>query len=163
MWRDLNMQERSEVISLALKQGIYSLREIKDLYNSFEDGGPLVAPWAKRPAYNDWIKTVPKDRQGDNYNLERAYYIAPEEELEAWRTSSVKNLIEGKNHLHTSYKTPNGDYEFMKSKNHPTVFFEHQWYNSKEGEPFMEEYEYINSNPAKYSKRPIWQFKREEF
>lgn len=42
MWKDLNMQERSEVISLALKQGIYSLRDIRELYdnsNQFEDGG----------------------------------------------------------------------------------------------------------------------------
>ena len=126
-------------------------------YRKFEDGGPIVTPWAKRPSYNDWIKTVPKDRQGDNYNLEKAYYIAPEEELEAWRTSSVKDLIEGKNHLNTAYETTNGDWEFMKSKNHPTVFFEHQWYNSKEGEPFRKEYEYINSNPARYARRnPIW-------
>lgn len=28
---------------------------------------------------------------------------------------------------------------------------------------YPKEYEYINSNPAKYSKRPIWQFKREKF
>lgn len=42
MWKDLNMQEKSEVISLALKQGIYSLKDIRELYdnsNQFEDGG----------------------------------------------------------------------------------------------------------------------------
>ena len=108
--------------------------------------------------YNDWIKTVPNDRKSNNYNLKRAFYLAPKEELEAWRTSSVKDLKAGKNHLNTVYKTPNGDYEFMKAKNHPTVFFEHQWYNSKDGESFRKEYEYINSNPAKYiRKKPIWQ------
>lgn len=108
--------------------------------------------------YNDWIKTVPNDRKSNNYNLKRAFYLAPKEELEAWRKSSVKDLKAGKNHLNTAYEISNGDYEFMKAKNHPTVFFEHQWYNSKDGESFRKEYEYINSNPAKYiRKKPIWQ------
>lgn len=57
MWKDLNMQERSEVISLALKQGIYSLKDIRDLYdnsNQFEDGGfRLVGYRNNKPLYTN--------------------------------------------------------------------------------------------------------------
>lgn len=95
------------------------------------DGGPL-----KKGKYEDWYKTVPADRNDTtSYNLKRAYELAPYDELEAWRTSSIKDLEEGKNHLKSVYLNPNtGVYEFMKSKNHPTLHFETDWYNSNDPE-----------------------------
>ena len=95
------------------------------------DGGPL-----KKGKYEDWYKTVPADRNDTtSYNLKRAYELAPYDELEAWRTSSIKDLKEGKNHLRSVYLNPNtGVYEFMKSKNHPTLHFETDWYNSNDPE-----------------------------
>lgn len=95
------------------------------------DGGPL-----KKGKYEDWYKTVPADRNDTtSYNLKRAYELAPYDELEAWRTSSIKDLKEGKNHLKSVYLNPNtGVYEFMKSKNHPTLHFETDWYNSNDPE-----------------------------
>lgn len=95
------------------------------------DGGPL-----KKGKYEDWYKTVPADRNDTtSYNLKRAYELAPYDELEAWRASSIKDLEEGKNHLRSVYLNPNtGVYEFMKSKNHPTLHFETDWYNSNDPE-----------------------------
>lgn len=95
------------------------------------DGGPL-----KKGKYEDWYKTVPADRNDTtSYNLKRAYELAPYDELEAWRTSPIKDLEEGKNHLRSVYLNPNtGVYEFMKSKNHPTLHFETDWYNSNDPE-----------------------------
>lgn len=95
------------------------------------DGEPL-----KKGKYEDWYKTVPADRNDTtSYNLKRAYELAPYDELEAWRTSSIKDLEEGKNHLRSVYLNPNtGIYEFMKSKNHPTLHFETDWYNSNDPE-----------------------------
>lgn len=95
------------------------------------DGGPL-----KKGKYEDWYKTVPADRNDTtSYNLKRAYELAPYDELEAWRTSSIKDLKEGKNHLRSVYLNPDtGVYEFMKSKNHPTLHFETDWYNSNDPE-----------------------------
>lgn len=59
------------------------------------DGGPL-----KKGKYEDWYKIVPADRNDTtSYNLKKAYELAPYDELEAWRTSSIKDLEEGKNHL----------------------------------------------------------------
>lgn len=95
------------------------------------DGGPL-----KKGKYEDWYKTIPADRNDTtSYNLKRAYELAPYDELEAWRTSSIKDLNAGKNHLRSVYLNPNtGVYEFMKSKNHPTLHFETDWYNSNDPE-----------------------------
>ena len=95
------------------------------------EGGPI-----KNISFEDWYKTVPTDRNDTTtYNLRRAYELAPFDELEAWRTSSVKDLNSGKNHLRSVYLNPDtGIYEFMKSKNHPTLHFETDWYNSNDSE-----------------------------
>lgn len=94
-------------------------------------GGPLGRPIKRKKSFNDWYKTVPADRNDTtSYNLRRAYELAPMSELEAWRTSSTKDLEAGRNHLRTVYKDPKtGIYEFMKSKNHPTINMELDWYN----------------------------------
>ena len=94
-------------------------------------GGPI-----KNIPFEDWYKTVPTNRNDTtSYNLRRAYELAPFDELEAWRTSSVKDLNSGKNHLRSVYLNPDtGIYEFMKSKNHPTLHFETDWYNSNDPE-----------------------------
>lgn len=98
----------------------------KDLEAKKAKGGPL-----RRKSYDDWYKTVPTDRNDTtSYNLRRAYELAPMSELEAWRTSSMKDLKAGRNHLRTVYMDPKtGIYEFVKSKNHPTINMELDWYN----------------------------------
>ena len=50
----------------------------------------------------------------------------------------------GKNHLRSIYRNPNtGVYEFVKSKNHPTLHFETDWYKSNDPEAvkFRKEYD----------------------
>lgn len=47
-----------------------------------------------------------------------------------------------------------GEIEFMKSSSHPSIQKELDWYNSKEGEPFRNQYELVKSEPYyKYVKR----------
>lgn len=114
------------------------------------EGGPI-----KNMSFEDWYKTVPTDRNDTTtYNLRRAYELAPFDELEAWRTSSVKALNSGKNHLRSVYLNPDtGIYEFMKSKNHPTLHFETDWYNSNDPEAIKFRNNYnldMNSDYYKY-------------
>ena len=95
--------------------------------------------WAREVlniTFESWYETVPSDRNDTtSYNLRRAFELAPKEELEAWRTSSVEDLRNGKNHLNSVYLNPKtGIYEFMKAKNHPTLKYELEWYNSKDPE-----------------------------
>lgn len=91
---------------------------------------------APKVIFESWYKTVPSDRNDTtSYNLRRAFELAPREELEAWRTSSVSDLKNGKNHLNSVYLDPEtGIYEFMKAKDHPTLKYELEWYNSKDPE-----------------------------
>lgn len=91
---------------------------------------------APKITFESWYETVPSDRNDTtSYNLRRAFELAPKEELEAWRTSSVEDLRNGKNHLNSVYLNPKtGIYEFMKAKNHPTLKYELEWYNSKDPE-----------------------------
>ena len=82
----------------------------------------------KRLSFDEWYKTIPKEKNDtSSYNLRRAYELAPQEQLEAFRTSDA--------HLMTAYENKKtGEYEFMKSKYHPTINMELDWYNSNEPE-----------------------------
>lgn len=106
--------------------------------NKLQKGGKVdgITGAAPKITFESWYKTVPSDRNDTtSYNLRRAFELAPKEELEAWRTSSVKDLRNGKNHLNSVYLNPKtGIYEFMKAKNHPTLKYELEWYNSKDPE-----------------------------
>lgn len=106
--------------------------------NELQKGGKVdgITGAAPKITFESWYKTVPSDRNDTtSYNLRRAFELAPKEELEAWRTSSVEDLRNGKNHLNSVYLNPKtGIYEFMKAKNHPTLKYELEWYNSKDPE-----------------------------
>lgn len=106
--------------------------------NKLQKGGKVdgITGAAPKITFESWYETVPSDRNNTtSYNLRRAFELAPKEELEAWRTSSVEDLRNGKNHLNSVYLNPKtGIYEFMKAKNHPTLKYELEWYNSKDPE-----------------------------
>jgi hypothetical protein len=100
----------------------------------FEDGGE-IAQTGKQVPFDQWYKTVPKSKNDTiNYNLRRAYELAPQKDLDAF----VKNPNA---HLMSAYENPEtGIYEFMKSKHHSTINKELDWYNSKEGKDFRNNY-----------------------
>ena len=106
--------------------------------NKLQKGGKVdgITGAAPKITFESWYETVPSDRNDTtSYNLRRAFELAPKEELEAWRTSSVEDLRNGKNRLNSVYLNPKtGIYEFMKAKNHPTLKYELEWYNSKDPE-----------------------------
>lgn len=106
--------------------------------NKLQKGGKVdgITGAAPKVTFESWYETVPSDRNDTtSYNLRRAFELAPKEELEAWRTSSVEDLRNGRNHLNSVYLNPKtGIYEFMKAKNHPTLKYELEWYNSKDPE-----------------------------
>ena len=99
----------------------------------------------KKPSkitFEEWYSTVPQDRNDTtSYHLRRAYALAPLEDLEAWRTASKEDLLNGKFHLNSVYFNPETkEYEFMKSKDHPTFQKELDWYYSKDGKNFRQHY-----------------------
>lgn len=104
----------------------------------FQKGGSVDAITGAAPkvTFESWYNMIPEDRRDTtSYNLRRAFELAPREELEAWRTSSISDLKAGKNHLNSVYLNPKtGIYEFMKAKDHPTLKHELDWYNSNDPE-----------------------------
>ena len=133
--------------------------------NKLQKGGKVdgITGAAPKITFESWYETVPSDRNDTtSYNLRRAFELAPKEELEAWRTSSVEDLRNGKNHLNSVYLNPKtGIYEFMKAKNHPTLKYELEWYNSKDPEAveFRNSYDldtsgdYYRYVPKKFAER----------
>ena len=105
--------------------------------NGLNDDGTRKKQYGgdNKPKFDDWYRTVPKEiNDTTNYNLRRAYELLPYAELENWRKGK------GKVHLRSVAPTQNGNYEFLKSKNHPTYKKEIEWYNSPDGESFRKEY-----------------------
>ena len=92
--------------------------------------------------FNEWYKTVPKDKADtSNYRLRYAYEndLIPQEQLDAF--------VKDKNaHLMSSYLNPKtGNYDFIKSRNHPTHKLELDWYNgkTKDAIAFRRKYDYV--------------------
>lgn len=102
----------------------------------FQKGVDAITGAAPKVTFESWYNMIPEDRRDTtSYNLRRAFELAPREELEAWRTSSISDLKAGKNHLNSVYLNPKtGIYEFMKAKDHPTLKYELDWYNSNDPE-----------------------------
>lgn len=98
-----------------------------------------------KPKFEDWYKTVPAEiNDTTNYNLRRAYELLPFNELEDWRN--------GKAHLRSIAPTSNGDYEFLKSKKHPTYNKEIEWFNSNDKNAIEFRNNYRLDNKDKYPK-----------
>lgn len=127
-------------------------REVNKLQKGDKVDGITGA--APKITFESWYETVPSDRNDTtSYNLRRAFELAPREELEAWRTSSISDLKNGKNHLNSVYLDPKtGIYEFMKAKNHPTLKYELEWFNSDDPEAVQFRNNYDLDNSGDYYK-----------
>ena len=124
--------------------------------HKLQKGGKVdgITGAAPKITFESWYETVPSDRNDTtSYNLRRAFELAPREELEAWRTSSISDLKNGKNHLNSVYPDPKtGIYEFMKAKNHPTLKYELEWFNSDDPEAVQFRNNYDLDNSGDYYK-----------
>lgn len=110
-----------------------------------EKGNMLKYGGQTKPKFEDWYKTVPVEiNDTTNYNLRRAYELLPFNELEDWRN--------GKAHLRSIAPTSNGDYEFLKSKKHPTYNKEIEWFNSNDKNAIEFRNNYRLDNKDKYPK-----------
>lgn len=104
----------------------------------FQDGGTV------KPKFEDWIQTVPKERRNPkNYNLKRAFELAPWEQLERWRKATPGQLTDDAYHLNTFYWNNEGVGEFVKKNGHPTLFKELEFYfgNSPQSKDFREKFD----------------------
>ena len=99
----------------------------------------------KGKTFEQWYKTLPKEKSDTtNYNLRRAYELADEKSLKAF-------VSDPDAHLYSAYENKEtGDYEFVKSKNHPTVGLELDWYHSDDAADFRKRYELYDDGGEYY-------------
>ena len=91
----------------------------------------------KSQAFDRYYESLPvSKRDTSEYNLRRAFDLAPQEEL-----SEFANNPDA--HLRTFYFNEEGVGEFMKSPNHPTVNKELDFYYSDEGADFRSKYDLV--------------------
>jgi hypothetical protein len=122
--RDLDDYEEAELTD----EEIADLRAQGYVVEEYQDGGQT-----NKIPFEDWYKTVPEYKNDTtSYNLRRAYELAPQEELDAFVNTDA--------HLRSAYKQPNGIYEFVKRKDHPTVQKEIDWFNSPNAAEFRQQY-----------------------
>jgi hypothetical protein len=122
--RDSDDYEEAELTD----EEIADLRAQGYVVEEYQNGGTT-----NKIPFEDWYKTVPEYKNDTtSYNLRRAYELAPQEELDAFVNTDA--------HLRSAYKQPNGIYEFVKRKDHPTVQNEIDWFNSAEATDFRKQY-----------------------
>lgn len=94
--------------------------EWKPTIEIMQEGGKTVP----KMTFESWYSIIPENkRDTTNYNLRRAFELAPQEEL-------IKFAKDPESHLRTFYYNSDGVGEFMKSKNHPTLWMELEYYNN---------------------------------
>lgn len=94
--------------------------EWKPTIEIMQEGGKTVP----KMTFESWYSMIPENKKDTtNYNLRRAFELAPQEEL-------IKFAKDPESHLRTFYFNSDGIGEFMKSKNHPTLWMELEYYNN---------------------------------
>ena len=90
MWNDLSMRQKSDLISLGVKNGITDLTTIKDIYNKYAEGGGLVREKNNHPvAYDDEGNLV------DQVTGEKGTMVLPEVTITANNPSNYRSSFDG--------------------------------------------------------------------
>lgn len=112
----------------------------------YQKAGQTGGPTKKRMSFDQWYPSVPQSKSDTtSYNLRRAYELAPQNQLDAFVNNPEA-------HLYSVYPNNKGVYEFMKSKNHPTVGKELEWFNSSDPEAIAFRNKYSLDSTQNYYK-----------
>ena len=110
----------------------------------------------KKPTYEEYYKTIPKEKNDTtNYRLRYGYEnnLIPQRQLDAFAKDPNA-------HLFSAYENKKtGEWDFLKSKSHPTIQYELDWYNSSEGKEFKDNY-YLDTTGEYYKYIPRQQNKK---
>lgn len=120
----------------------------------FQEGGKVKKKEKNDKTYQEFLLTLPENlQQGndgeDGYRMRYLFDNSPN----VWNFEDAlkENLFELNQEDNTyhgfSIFPPTG--EFLKSKNHPTIQYELDWYNSDDAKDFREEYDLITEEDGK--------------
>lgn len=150
-WDNLPMLEKSEMIKMAVKNGIYDLQTIRQKYNEFAEGGSkeeeeevnTIVPFTQRreviitpdSKYNQYLNTLPDNQRFTPNDKYDSYFY--------WKLNGrPKNFDEAYSKGMFHYDNSDKSYHansiafgkddigyFMKPKTHDTVGYELDWFN----------------------------------
>lgn len=156
-WSDLSMSQRSELMSIYLKNGITSLDEMKKHYNNFAEGGNTDIP-----PYTQFLNTLPDNLKNSQkeYNMGRYWELNgyPKDFNEGIQLEMFTKQDDGYHANSVAFNPITNSYEFMKDRSHPTYNMELDWYYSDDPEAveFRKKYKYtpgIGMIPDQYTPR----------
>ncbi len=122
----------------------------KSLQNE-KQGGILKA---QRGAFEDFWNTLPQNQQDStDFNVRRYWELngKPINFKEAVKRGMYKKEKDGYHANSIAFNEETGEYEFMKSPNHPTIQYELDWFNSNKAKNFRSKYQLDSTSiPWKY-------------
>ncbi|MBQ9391981.1 MAG: hypothetical protein IJU02_07325 [Lachnospiraceae bacterium] len=160
MWKDLTFKEKSEIMALAVQQGITDLNEIKKLYNNSIKLPELIVTPDKD--YNVFLNSLPPNQRygDDSFNTRRYWELngKPKDFNAALKTNPPMYTLEDDGYYHAgsiAYDKDNDVYEFVKSPDHDTVDLELlEYWNHPKNKEFREEWGLdLDSDPYRYVRR----------
>lgn len=136
------------------------INEAPTIIEEFQEGGRLDTLYD----YIYYLSTLPKYQQNEsNYRVKDYWRLngKPKDFEEAIKKGMYILEDDGKWHANTiAFNSETGEYEFMKSADHPTLHYELEWYNSDDAKDFRKEYELVKTLPYyKYIRRKTISFK----
>jgi hypothetical protein len=126
----------------------------------FQKGGKAAAKVDRLSRFNRFTESLPSNLRANdvNYNMRRLWELNGEPEnftIALHNGNMFTNEQDGYHAASVAYNKDNDTYEFMKSKNHPTVYKEIEWYNgdSDDAKKFRTEYELVDEPDRYYYRR----------
>lgn len=114
------------------------------------DGGSL-----DKPPFEKWYLTVPKSKNDTtSYDLRRAYELLPFEEMVRFASQEDYHLPS------VAYNQKTDTYDFLKSKDHPSLQYELDWYNGDSPEAADFRSRYMLDTTGQYYKYLPRQYKQ---
>lgn len=157
--------ERVKQISSQIKDDVFkptSAEDDKAFFDSlvfdetpiFQEGGKIEKKEKNDNTYKEFLLSLPENlQQGndgeDGYRMRYLFDNSPN----VWNFEDAlkENLFElnQENNTYHGFSIFPLTGEFLKSKNHPTVQYELDWYNSDDAKDFREEYDLITEEDGK--------------
>lgn len=117
----------------------------------FKSGGILKA---QRGTFEDFWNTLPQNQKDStDFNVRRYWELndKPSNFKEAVKRGMYKKEKDGYHANSIAFNEETGEYEFMKSPNHPTIKYELDWFNSNKAKKFRNKYQLDSTSiPWKY-------------
>lgn len=116
-----------------------------------KQGGILKA---QNGTFEDFWNTLPQNQQDStDFNVRRYWELngKPSNFKEAVKRGMYKKEKDGYHANSIAFNEETGEYEFMKSPNHPTIKYELDWFNSDKAKKFRNKYQLDSTSiPWKY-------------